>query len=139
MAWTYICAAIPGDTTSDQQPIWNAGLKNTGMAKRTRRSDWVNNLEIVAAVELATIDEARALEREMKRKKKSTTGLGLVAKPVAIEQPEVFGVGPGVRVPANPRTLRSPFHSQGDLVSLRHGASGDNLVVFTICLLLNAG
>jgi len=29
MAWTYILRAIPGDTTSDQQPIWNAGLKNT--------------------------------------------------------------------------------------------------------------
>jgi hypothetical protein len=37
-----------------------------------------DNLEIVAAVELATIDEAHALEREMKRKKNPRLALALL-------------------------------------------------------------
>jgi len=36
------------------------------------------NLEIVAAVELATLGEARALEREMKRKKNPRLALALL-------------------------------------------------------------
>jgi predicted GIY-YIG superfamily endonuclease len=37
-----------------------------------------SNLEIVAAVELAGLDEARALEREMKRKKNPRLALALL-------------------------------------------------------------
>jgi hypothetical protein len=37
-----------------------------------------DNLEIVAAVELAALDEARALEREMKRKKNPRLALALL-------------------------------------------------------------
>jgi hypothetical protein len=72
------CAAIPAGITSAQQPTWNAGSKIIVAARRTRRNGWGATLEVVAAVELAALDDARALEREMKRKKNPRLALALL-------------------------------------------------------------
>ena len=47
-----------------------------GQTHTTKRLD--DNLEIVATVELPTLDEARSLEREMKRKKNPHLALALL-------------------------------------------------------------
>jgi len=69
MAWAYIPRGDSGrhyvGSTTDLERRFKGHLR--GQTHSTKRLG--GNLEIVAAVELATLCEARALEREMKRKK----------------------------------------------------------------------
>jgi len=65
MAWTYILRGDSGRHYIGSTTNLERRLKEHrhGQTHSTKRLG--DNLEIVAAVELATIDEARALEREM--------------------------------------------------------------------------
>ena len=69
MAWAYILRGDSGrhyigSTNNLERRLIDHRHGQTHSTKRMG-----DNLEVVAAVELATLDEARALEREMKRKK----------------------------------------------------------------------
>jgi putative endonuclease len=78
MAWTYILRGDSGRHYIGSTKNLERRLKEhqRGQTHSTRRLG--HNLEIVAAVELATLDEARALEREMKRKKNPRLALALL-------------------------------------------------------------
>jgi putative endonuclease len=69
MAWTYILRGDSGrhyigSTTNLERRVREHRQGQTHTTKRLG-----NNLEVIAAVELTAMDEARALERELKRKK----------------------------------------------------------------------
>ena len=69
MAWVYILRGDSGrhyigSTNNLERRLHEPRHGQTHSTKRLG-----DNLEIMAAVELSTIDEARALEQEMKRKK----------------------------------------------------------------------
>jgi predicted GIY-YIG superfamily endonuclease len=78
MAWAYILRGTSGrhyiGSTNDRERRLNEHRR--GQTHSTKRLG--DNLEIVAAVELAALDEARALEREMKRKKNPRLALALL-------------------------------------------------------------
>ena len=78
MAWTYILRGDSGRHDIGSTTNLERRLKEPrhGQTHSTKRLG--DNLEIVAAVELATIDEAHALEREMKRKKNPRLALALL-------------------------------------------------------------
>jgi predicted GIY-YIG superfamily endonuclease len=78
MAWAYILRGDSGrhyigSTTNLERRFKEHRRGQTHSTKRLG-----DNLEIVAAVELAGLDEARALEREMKRKKNPRLALALL-------------------------------------------------------------
>jgi predicted GIY-YIG superfamily endonuclease len=70
--------AIPGGINIGSTNNLDRRLKEhqRGQTHSTRRLG--GNLEIVVAVELAALDEARALERELKRKKNPQMALALL-------------------------------------------------------------
>ena len=78
MAWAYILRSDSGrhyigSTNNLERRLHEHRHGQTHSTKRLG-----GNLEIVAVVELSTIDEARALEREMKRKKNPRLALALL-------------------------------------------------------------
>jgi len=78
MAWVYILRGDSGryyfGSTINLE--WRLKEHRQGQTHTTKCLG--DNLEIVATLELATIDEARALEREMKRKKNPQLALALL-------------------------------------------------------------
>jgi len=78
MAWTYILRGDSGRHYIGSTTNLKRRLKahRHGQTRSTKRLG--GNLEIVAAVELAALGEARALEREMKRKKNPRLALALL-------------------------------------------------------------
>ena len=78
MAWAYILRGDSGrhyigSTTNLERRLHEHQHGQTHSTKRLG-----GNLEIMAAVELSTIEEARALEREMKRKKNPRLALTML-------------------------------------------------------------
>jgi predicted GIY-YIG superfamily endonuclease len=78
MAWAYILRGDSGrhyigSTTNLERRLKEPRRGQTHSTKRLG-----DNQEIVAAVELAALDEARALEREMKRKKNPRPALAML-------------------------------------------------------------
>jgi len=78
MAWTYILRGgsgrhYIGSTTDLERRLKEHRRGHTHSTKRLG-----DNLVIVAAVEVATLGEARALEREMKRKKNPRLAVALL-------------------------------------------------------------
>jgi predicted GIY-YIG superfamily endonuclease len=78
MAWAYILRSDSGRHYIGSTTSLERRLKehHRGQAHSTKRLG--GNLEIVAAVELSGLDEARALEREMKRKKNPRLALAML-------------------------------------------------------------
>ena len=78
MAWAYILRGDSGRHYIGSTTNLERRLKEHrhGQTHSTKRLG--DNLEIVAAVELATLDEARALEREMKRKKNPRLAMAML-------------------------------------------------------------
>ena len=78
MAWVYILRGDSGRHYIGSTTNLERRLKEhrRGQTHSTKRLG--DNLEIVAAAELATLDEARALEREMKRKKNPQLALAML-------------------------------------------------------------
>ena len=78
MAWTYILRGDSGRHYIGSTINLQRRLKEhrQGQTHTTKRLG--DNLEVVAVLELATIDEARTLEREMKRKKNPQLALALL-------------------------------------------------------------
>ena len=68
----------PGGTILDPRQIsrgdWNSIVKGTPIP----RGAWGETLELIAALELASLDQARALERAMKQKKNPRLALFLL-------------------------------------------------------------
>jgi len=78
MAWAYILRGSSGrhyigSTTNLERRFQEHQRGHTHSTKRLGE-----NLEVVAAVELATLDEARSLERERKRKKNPRLALAML-------------------------------------------------------------
>jgi len=78
MAWVYILRGDSGrhyigSTNNLERRLHEHRHGQTHSTKRLG-----DNLEIVSALELSTIEEARALEREMKRKKNPRLALALL-------------------------------------------------------------
>jgi predicted GIY-YIG superfamily endonuclease len=80
MAWVYILRGDSGRHYIGSTTKLERRFKDhrRGHAHSTKRLG--GNLEIVAAVELADLDEARALEREMKHKKNPQLALALLQR-----------------------------------------------------------
>jgi predicted GIY-YIG superfamily endonuclease len=78
MAWAYILRGDSGRHYIGSTNNLERRLKEHryGQTHSTKRLG--GNLEIIAAVELSTIGEAHALEREMKRKKNPRLALALL-------------------------------------------------------------
>jgi putative endonuclease len=78
MAWAYILRGDSGRHYVGSTTDLERRLKDhrRGQTHSTKRLG--GNLEIVAAVELTTLSEARAPEREMKRKKNPRLALALL-------------------------------------------------------------
>jgi putative endonuclease len=78
MAWAYILRGDSGRHYIGSTTNLERRLKEHrhGQTHSTKRLG--DNLEVVAAVELAALDEARTLEREMKRKKNPRLALALL-------------------------------------------------------------
>jgi predicted GIY-YIG superfamily endonuclease len=78
MAWAYILRDDSGRHYIGSTTNLERRLKEhrRGQTHSTKRLG--DNLEIVAAVELAALGEARALEREMKRKKNPRLALAML-------------------------------------------------------------
>ena len=78
MAWVYILRGDSGRHYFGSTINLERRLKEHrhGQTHTTKRLG--DNLEIVATLELATIDEARALERQMKHKKNPLLALALL-------------------------------------------------------------
>jgi len=78
MPWIYILRGSSGrhyiGSTTDLER--RAGQHRSGHTHSTKRMG--GHLEIVATLEIATLTEARALEREMKRKKNPRLALFLL-------------------------------------------------------------
>ena len=97
MAWAYILRSASGrcyigSTTDLQRRIEQ---HRSGHTHTTRR---MGELEILAALELPTLEEARELEREMKRKKNPKLALYLLKQremEIGRAAPNAFGVGQG--------------------------------------------
>ena len=78
MAWAYILRGSSGrhyigSTTNLERRFREHGRGHTHSTQRLGSA-----LKIVAAVEVATLGEARALEREMKRKKNPRLAMALM-------------------------------------------------------------
>ncbi|MGD0206356.1 MAG: GIY-YIG nuclease family protein [Verrucomicrobiota bacterium] len=73
MAWAYI---LRGDSGRHYIGSTTNLERRHGQTHSTKRLG--DNLKIVAAVELAALGEARALEREMKRKKNPRLALAML-------------------------------------------------------------
>jgi putative endonuclease len=90
MAWAYILRGESGRHYIGSTTDMERRLKDhrRGQTHSTKRLG--GNLEIVAAVELATLDEARALERAMKRKKNPRLALALLQSRLQSSSPVGF-------------------------------------------------
>ena len=80
MAWTYMLRGNSGRYYIGSTIHLERRLEEhrRGQTHTTQRLG--GNLELVAAAELATLAEARALERDMKRKKNSQLALALIQR-----------------------------------------------------------
>jgi putative endonuclease len=78
MAWAYILRGDSGRHYVGSTTDLERRLKDHRRGQTHSTNRLVGNLEIVAAVELTTLSEARALEREMKRKKNPRLALALL-------------------------------------------------------------
>jgi len=90
MAWVYILRGDSGRHYIGSTTDMKRRLKDhrRGQTHSTKRLG--GNLEIAAAVELAGLDEARALERELKRKKNPRLALALLQSRLRSSSPERF-------------------------------------------------
>ena len=78
MAWAYILRSDSGRHYIGSTTNLERRLKEHRRGQKHSTKRLGDNLEIVAAVELSGLDEARALEREMKRKKNPRLALAML-------------------------------------------------------------
>ena len=78
MAWAYILRGASGRHYIGSPINLERRLREHRQGQTHSTNRLGGHLELVAALELATIDEARSLERELKRKKNPRLAITLV-------------------------------------------------------------